>query len=147
MSDKALGYRYVSAHPETRLAWPAIPSPLLEIWDALTQYPKPPEACLVNLYDLEAKMALHQDRDEIDLSAPILSLSLGFDCRFRLGGQKRNDPSSTFVLSTGDALVLKGPARRCFHGVDRILPTIGAALPTPLGDLGVRVNLTLRRVS
>jgi DNA oxidative demethylase len=147
MSDKALGYRYVSAHPETQLAWPAIPSPLLEIWDALTQYPKPPEACLVNLYDLEAKMALHQDRDEIDLSAPILSLSLGFDCRFRLGGQKRNDPSSTFVLSTGDALVLKGPARRCFHGVDRILPTIGAALPPPLGDLGVRVNLTLRRVS
>ena len=92
-------------------------------------------------------MALHQDRDEIDLAAPILSLSLGYDCRFRLGGQKRNDPSATFVLSSGDALVLKGSARQCFHGVDRILPTIGAELAPPLADFGVRLNLTLRRVT
>ena len=147
MSDKTLGYRYVSAHPETLLPWPAIPSLLLEIWDELTRYPKPPEACLVNVYNLDAKMALHQDRDEIDLAAPILSLSLGYDCRFRLGGQKRNDPSETFVLSSGDALVLKGPARRCFHGVDRILPTIGSELASPLADFGVRLNLTLRRVN
>ena len=147
MSDKKEGYRYVSAHPETLLPWPAIPSPLLEFWNELTQYQKPPEACLVNVYNFEAKMALHQDRDEIDLAAPILSLSLGYDCRFRLGGQKRNDPSATFVLSSGDALVLKGSARRCFHGVDRILPTIGAELAPPLADFGVRLNLTLRRVT
>jgi|LauGreDrversion4_2_1035121.scaffolds.fasta_scaffold498292_1 alkylated DNA repair protein (DNA oxidative demethylase) len=147
MSDKKEGYRYVSAHPETLLPWPAIPSPLLEIWNELTQYQKPPEACLVNVYNLDAKMALHQDRDEIDLAAPILSLSLGYDCRFRLSGQKRNDPSATFVLSSGDALVLKGSARQCFHGVDRILPTIGAELAPPLADFGVRLNLTLRRVT
>lgn len=147
MSDKTEGYRYVSAHPENLLPWPAIPSSLLKIWNELTEYQKPPEACLVNLYNLEAKMALHQDRDEIDQTAPILSLSFGYDCRFRLGGQKRNDPSTTFVLSSGDALVLKGLARRCFHGVDRILPTIAADLEPPLADFGVRLNLTLRRVT
>ena len=81
-------------------------------------------------------MGLHQDRDEADFEAPILSLSLGADCRFRLGGPKRADKTIAFTLSGGDALVLSGPARRCFHGVDRILPSILTPLPGAAGGAG-----------
>lgn len=147
MSDKDRGYRYEPAHPESRAPWPPIPSLLLEAWASLTGYPKPPEACLINVYSDDAKMGLHQDRDEQDFDAPILSFSLGADCRFRLGGQKRADQTLAFTLSAGDALVLSGPARRAFHGVDRILPSILTPLPAPLSGLGARVNLTLRRVT
>jgi alkylated DNA repair protein (DNA oxidative demethylase) len=147
MSDRDRGYRYEPAHPETGAPWPPIPSMLLDAWAALTGYPKPPEACLINVYSDNAKMSLHQDRDESDFDAPILSFSLGADCRFRLGGQKRGDKTVAFTLSGGDALVLSGPARRVFHGVDRILPSILTPLPQQLAGLGARVNLTLRRVT
>lgn len=147
MSDKERGYRYEPRHPETGAPWAPIPQMLLDIWDALTAYPKPPEACLVNVYAADAKMGLHQDRDEADVEAPILSLSLGADCRFRLGGRKRADKTIAFTLSSGDALILSGPARLCFHGVDRILPSILTPLPGPLAGQGARVNLTLRRVT
>ncbi|WP_036287084.1 alpha-ketoglutarate-dependent dioxygenase AlkB [Methylocystis sp. ATCC 49242] len=147
MSDKDKGYRYEPRHPETSEPWPPMPQMLLDTWDALTGYPKPPEACLVNVYSDDAKMGLHQDRDEADFDAPILSLSLGADCRFRLSGPRRADKSIAFVLAAGDALVLSGPSRRSFHGVDRILPTVHAELPAPLAGVGARVNLTLRRVT
>ncbi|MGE0196573.1 MAG: alpha-ketoglutarate-dependent dioxygenase AlkB, partial [Methylocystis sp.] len=147
VSDKAQGYRYEPRHPATGDRWPAIPQRLFDLWNDLTRYPKPPEACLVNVYDETARMGLHQDRDEADVAAPILSLSLGADCRFRLGGLRRGDSASTFALSSGDALVLSGPARMRFHGVDRILPTIAMPLPPALASFGVRINLTLRRVT
>lgn len=147
MSDQDRGYRYEPRHPETGAPWAPIPQMLLDIWDALTAYPKPPEACLVNVYAADAKMGLHQDRDEADVEAPILSLSLGADCRFRLGGRKRADKTRALTLSSGDALILSGPARLCFHGVDRILPSILTPLPAPLAGQGARVNLTLRRVT
>lgn len=146
MSDKERGYRYEPTHPETGAPWPPIPPMLLEAWTALTGYPKPPEACLVNVYSPEAKMGLHQDRDEVDFDAPILSFSLGADCRFRLGGVKRADKTIAFTLAGGDALILSGPARRAFHGVDRILPSL-LTPPEPLTSLGARINLTLRRVT
>ncbi len=66
-------------------------------------------------------MGLHQDRDEKDLSAPIVSLSLGADCRFRMGGVKRGGKTQSFVLSSGDALVFGGPSRLAYHGVEKIL--------------------------
>ncbi|PPD45327.1 MAG: alkylated DNA repair dioxygenase [Methylocystis sp.] len=147
MSDKDKGYRYEPRHPETGAPWPPIPQMLLDVWDALTGYPKPPEACLVNVYAEDAKMGLHQDRDEADFDAPILSLSLGADCRFRFGGRKRSDKTIAVTLSSGDALVFGGPARLCFHGVDKILPSMLTPLPAPLAGLGARVNLTLRRVT
>ena len=147
MSDQERGYRYETRHPDTGQPWPAIPPILLEAWGLLTGYPKPPEACLVNVYDAEARMGLHQDRDETDFDAPILSLSLGADCRFRVGGLKRAGPTVPLVLSSGDALVLGGAARLYFHGVDKILPSLTAPLPPSLMGLGARVNLTLRRVS
>ena len=73
------GYRYQATHPDTGLPWPPLPPALLELWDELTGWPAPPQACLVNLYRGDAKMGLHQDRDEQALTAPVLSVSLGDD--------------------------------------------------------------------
>jgi DNA oxidative demethylase len=136
------GYRYQAHHPDTGASWPPIPDLLLDAWRALAHYPHPPQACLVNLYGPTAKMGLHQDRDEDDFAAPVLSLSLGDTCLFRVGGTKRSDPTRSFQLASGDALVLGGAARRAFHGVDRIMPGTSSLLPE-----GGRINLTLRRVT
>ena len=141
VSDEA-GYRYQPTHPETGRTWPPIPRILLEAWQRLANYPHPPEACLVNFYEPATRMGLHQDRDEADFSAPVLSLSLGDTCLFRVGGLRRNDPTRSVPLESGDALVLGGEARLAFHGVDRIL----AGTSTLLRQ-GGRINLTLRRVT
>ena len=146
-SDKSGGYRYEPRHPLTGEPWPPIPPALLSAWTHLAGDAPPPQACLVNVYGPEAKMGLHQDRDEKDFDAPILSVSLGADCRFRVGGRKRSDETTAFLLSSGDALVLGGAARLCFHGVDRILPTLPPPLPVELLAGGVRINLTMRRVT
>jgi alkylated DNA repair protein (DNA oxidative demethylase) len=143
VSDRERGYRYEPTHPETGEPWPAMPRALLELWERLADYPLPPQACLVNYYGPRARMGLHQDRDEADLRAPILSVSLGASCRFRLGGLKRADRAQTFTLASGDVLVLAGSARLRFHGVDRILPASSLAL---FAEDGGRINLTLRRV-
>ena len=136
------GYRYQPMHPETGQNWPPIPDLLLEAWRSLSDYPHPPEACLINVYGADAKMGLHQDRDEQDFSAPVISLSLGDTCLFRLGGTRRNDPTRSFRLASGDALVLGDDARLAFHGVDRIMPGSSTLIPE-----GGRINLTLRRVT
>jgi alkylated DNA repair protein (DNA oxidative demethylase) len=136
------GYRYQPHHPETGVAWPAMPQLLLDAWQALAAYPHPPEACLVNLYGPSARMGLHQDRDEQDFAAPVVSLSLGDTCLFRIGGTSRKDPTHSVRLASGDAVVLAGEARLAFHGVDRILPGTSTLLPD-----GGRINLTLRRVT
>jgi alkylated DNA repair protein (DNA oxidative demethylase) len=147
MSDKDKGYRYEARHPETGEPWPEIPAALLALWEEHAGYPKPPEACLVNVYGESARMGLHQDRDEADFSAPILSVSLGADCLFRLGDEKRGGKTQSFVLASGDVLLLSGPARLRFHGVDKILPTLANPLPLELRGGGARINLTLRRVT
>ena len=108
---------------------------------ALARYPHPPESCLINYYGPAAKMGLHQDRDENDFAAPIVSLSLGDTCVFRIGGTNRSDPTRTLHLASGDAVVLSGEARLAFHGIDRIIPGTSTLLPE-----GGRINLTLRRV-
>jgi alkylated DNA repair protein (DNA oxidative demethylase) len=141
MTD-AGGYRYQRTHPETGAPWPPIPELLLAAWSELANYPHPPEACLVNLYGPAARMGLHQDRDEADMAAPVVSLSLGDSCLFRIGGTKRNDPTRTLRLASGDALVLAGGARLAFHGVDRIIAGSSTLVPE-----GGRINLTLRRVT
>jgi alkylated DNA repair protein (DNA oxidative demethylase) len=146
------GYRYQAHHPETGAPWPAIPPLALEAWDTLSGYPAPPEACLVNLYAADARMGLHQDRDEAALDAPVLSLSLGASAVFRYGGLTRGDPTRSIQLNAGDALIMGGPARLIHHGIDRILTRppdlLGGSepvpgFPTPDG----RCNLTLRRVT
>jgi len=136
------GYRYQPTHPETGQNWPSIPELLLDAWRNLSDYPHPPQACLINVYGADAKMGLHQDRDEQDFSAPVVSLSLGDTCLFRLGGTRRNDPTRSFRLASGDALVLGDHARLAFHGVDRIVPGTSTLIPE-----GGRINLTLRRVT
>lgn len=141
VSDRA-GYRYQATHPETDRPWPAIPAALLALWDEVTGYAAPPEACLVNFYGEGAKMGLHQDRDEEDFEAPLLSISLGDTARFRLGGPARNDPTRSFPLASGDVLMLSGASRLAHHGIDRILPGTSTLLSG-----GGRINLTLRRVT
>ncbi len=136
------GYRYQRNHPETGAPWPPIPPILLAAWQDLARYPHPPEACLVNMYGPAARMGLHQDRDEEDMAAPVVSLSLGDSCLFRIGGGRRHDRTHTLRLASGDAVVLGGSARLAFHGVDRILSDTS----TLLGE-GGRINLTLRRVT
>jgi alkylated DNA repair protein (DNA oxidative demethylase) len=141
VSDET-GYRYQPEHPETGERWPAMPEALLAAWQALASYPHPPEACLINLYDAAAKMGLHQDRDEDDLDAPVLSLSLGDTAVFRVGGTSRGGKTVSVKLQSGDALSFGGPARLAFHGIDRIIAGTSTLLPQ-----GGRINLTLRRVT
>ncbi|MGA2894841.1 MAG: alpha-ketoglutarate-dependent dioxygenase AlkB [Xanthobacteraceae bacterium] len=141
LSDER-GYRYEPAHPETGRPWPPLPDALLKLWNDVADYPHRPEACLINFYAASAKMGLHQDRDEADFTAPVVSLSLGDTCLFRVGGPKRGDPTRSFRLNSGDVLVLAGDARLAFHGVDRIY----AGSSTLLTE-GGRINLTLRRVT
>jgi DNA oxidative demethylase len=136
------GYRYQPVHPETGAPWPPIPAIALRAWAELSPGAPPPEACLVNFYDGTARMGLHQDRDEEELSAPVLSLSLGDSCLFRVGGTLRAAPTRSFRLQSGDALTLGGPARLAFHGVDRIMAGTSTLLAA-----GGRINLTLRRVT
>jgi alkylated DNA repair protein (DNA oxidative demethylase) len=136
------GYRYQATHPDTGAPWPPIPAVLLHAWQDLADYEAAPEACLINFYGPDAKMGLHQDRDEHDFDAPVVSLSLGDTCLFRIGGVKRNDPTRSVRLASGDAVVLGGTARLAFHGVDRIMPGTSTLLPE-----GGRINLTMRRVT
>ncbi|HUB84142.1 MAG TPA: alpha-ketoglutarate-dependent dioxygenase AlkB, partial [Rhizomicrobium sp.] len=110
VADKS-GYRYQPLHPQTGKPWPAIPPTLLDLWNATTHYRAPPQCCLVNLYREGAKMGLHQDRDEAALKAPVLSVSLGDDALFRIGGESRNGPTRSVKLSSGDVIAFGGPAR------------------------------------
>lgn len=142
VTDKERGYRYQSTHPATGKPWPAIPPELMALWEQLAGYPEPPEACLVNFYSDDAKMGLHQDKDEKEFAAPVLSISLGNTCLFRVGGLDRKDATGSFKLSSGDIVLLEGEGRLAFHGVDRIYPGTSTLLKN-----GGRINLTLRRVN
>jgi alkylated DNA repair protein (DNA oxidative demethylase) len=141
VSDVA-GYRYQAAHPDTGAPWPPMPALVRRAWDELSGYPHPPEACLVNLYQGNARMGLHQDRDEQDLEAAVVSLSLGDTALFRFGGTSRKGSTRSLPLQSGDALVFGGPSRLIFHGVDRLMSGTSTLLPE-----GGRINLTLRRVA
>jgi DNA oxidative demethylase len=141
VSDET-GYRYQPTHPETGRAWPDMPARLVEIWMLLAPDAPPPEACLINLYDANARMGLHQDRDEQELAAPVVSLSLGETALFRLGGPERGGPTRSLRFQSGDAIAFGGPARLAFHGIDRIVAGSSTLLPE-----GGRINLTLRRVT
>jgi alkylated DNA repair protein (DNA oxidative demethylase) len=129
-------------HPVTNEPWPSIPLPLLEVWTSLANYPLLPQACLVNYYNDAAKMGMHQDRDEQDIDAPVLSVSLGDECLFKVGGVHRGDKIRSLRLRSGDVMMLSGPSRMAFHGVSRIYPQTDSLLKA-----AGRINLTLRRVT
>ena len=142
VTDKKRGYRYQPTHPVTGKPWPAMPDALLKLWREVAGYPADPEACLVNYYSGDAKMGLHQDKDEEDFAAPVVSVSLGDGAIFRVGGLNRKEETQALELKSGDVVVLGGDDRLAYHGIDRILPGTSALLPE-----GGRLNLTLRRVT
>ena len=134
------GYRYEARHP-SGADWPEIPTEILRIWREVTKLPRDPDCCLINYYGEGARMGLHQDRDEASFDWPVLSVSLGDDALFRIGGADRGDPTRSIWLRSGDVLILGGTARLAFHGVDRIRYGSSSLLPG-----GGRINLTLRVV-
>jgi len=139
-SDRS-GYRYETQHPNGAL-WPAIPDPIMDIWRATAGVDRAPECCLINYYGEGARMGLHQDKDEADFSWPVVSVSLGDDGMFRIGNTTRGGKTESIWLNSGDVVVMGGPARLIYHGVDRIRFRSSTLLPK-----GGRINLTLRVVS
>jgi alkylated DNA repair protein (DNA oxidative demethylase) len=142
VSDKVGGYRYQPTHPATGPPWPAMPTGLLRIWQEIARYPAPPEACLINYYAAGAKMGSHRDEDEQETAAPVVSVSLGDDATYHIGGLERSGPKLRLVLRSGDVVVLGGAARMAYHGIDRVHAGTSRLLPE-----GGRINLTLRRVT
>lgn len=136
----ASGYRYDDKHP-AGMAWPAIPETILSIWNTLTGLERQPECCLINYYGADARMGMHQDRDEADFRWPVVSVSLGDEALFRIGGQKRGGKTDSLWLQSGDVVVMGGEARLNHHGIDRIRSGSSKLLPK-----GGRINLTLRVV-
>jgi len=143
VSDRT-GYRYDPVDPDTGATWPAMPGAFLDLAAraaAEAGFPHyDPDACLINRYIAGAKLGLHQDRDERDAWAPIVSISLGLPAVFLWGGQSRSDPVRRLRVESGDVAVWGGPARFIYHGVaplkDGQHPLTGAA----------RINLTFRTV-
>lgn len=138
-SDRG-GYRYVDRHPDGG-PWPAIPDPVLDIWSRVTGLDRQPDCCLINFYGTDARMGMHQDKDEASFDWPVVSISLGDDGLFRIGDTTRGGKTESIWLSSGDVVVMGGAARLAYHGLDRIRP----GTSTLLKD-GGRLNLTLRVV-
>ena len=137
------GYRYDAHDPETAKPWPAMPAPFRELARQAADRAGfggfTPDACLVNRYQPGAKMSLHQDRDEGDFGAPIVSVSLGLPAIFLFGGPKRSNKPRRFRLEHGDVVVWGGPARLYFHGIAPLADGEHALIGRQ------RINLTFRK--
>ncbi|HEX5462223.1 MAG TPA: DNA oxidative demethylase AlkB [Steroidobacteraceae bacterium] len=137
------GYRYDPIDPETGRAWPALPLSFLELAEraaALAGFAHfRPDVCLINRYEPGARMSLHQDRDERDFSAPIVSVSLGLDATFLFGGLKRSDKPYRLPVQHGDVVVWGGATRLAYHGV----APVADGCHSVMGRM--RLNLTMRR--
>ncbi len=142
VSDRR-GYRYDAVDPESGKRWPAMPAAFSALaLDAAAQAGFAgfvPDACLVNRYEAGTRLSLHQDKDERDFAAPIVSVSLGLPAVFLFGGAKRSDKAQRIALIHGDVVVWGGPARLHHHGVLPLKPGHHALLG------GQRINLTLRK--
>ncbi len=137
------GYRYDALDPSSGRSWPAMPLAFRELATSAADRAGfsgfAPDACLVNRYEPGAKLSLHQDRDEQDFSAPIVSVSLGLPAVFLFGGTRRNDPTDRIPLRHGDVVVWGGPARLRYHGVQPLAPGTHPVMGP------VRINLTFRK--
>lgn len=137
------GYRYQPLDPESGRAWPPMPSALHDLAVRAAEaagFPGfEPDSCLINRYDPDARLSLHQDRNERDYAAPIVSVSLGLAATFLFGGMSRSDRPRRIPLQSGDVVVWGGPARLVFHGVEAI-----AQGEHPLTGC-CRINLAFRR--
>lgn len=138
------GYRYLPHQPESTAPWPPIPALFRALvaravagtpWAAFT-----PDACLINFYEPGAKMGLHQDKDERDFTQPIVTVSLGDEADFLMGGFARTDKAAVLRLASGDVLVMGGASRMRFHGVRKIHPGT-----SPLPGVAGRYSLTFRK--
>ncbi|HEY1725378.1 MAG TPA: DNA oxidative demethylase AlkB [Steroidobacteraceae bacterium] len=142
VSDRR-GYRYASHDPDSGRAWPPLPQSIHALATAAATaagFPDfEPDACLVNRYLPGTRLSLHQDRNERDLSAPVVSVSLGLPALFLFGGLRRTDPAHRIALLHGDVVVWGGKQRLAFHGVAPL-----AEGEHPLTG-HCRINLTLRR--
>ncbi|MBB97354.1 MAG: alkylated DNA repair dioxygenase [Rhodobacteraceae bacterium] len=132
------GYRYEPQHP-SGVDWPGIPEAVLAIWHGVTGLDRQPDSCLINYYGQDARMSLHQDKDEEDYSWPVVSVSLGDDGLFRIGNTTRGGKTESIWLNSGDVVVMGGEARLTYHGIDRI--RFGSSRLLPKGG---RINLTMR---
>jgi DNA oxidative demethylase len=138
------GYRYGADDPETGKPWPPMPASFLDLArraaDRAGFVSFAPDVCLINRYVPGARLSLHQDKDELDFNAPIVSVSLGLPAIFLFGGAKRSDKTRRFRLEHGDVAVWGGPARLFYHGVAPLAegehPLLGRQ----------RINLTFRKV-
>lgn len=135
------GYRYVRQHP-SGVAWPPIPDRIMDIWRAVSGVGRTPDCCLINYYGADARLGMHQDKDEADFQWPVVSVSLGDDGLFRIGQQTRGGKTDSVWLTSGDVVVMGGGARLTYHGVDRI--RFGSS---SLLRKNGRINLTLRVVT
>jgi DNA oxidative demethylase len=137
------GYRYDASDPETAKPWPVMPRSFRELAGQAANHAGfggfSPDACLINRYGPGARMSLHQDRDEEDFAAPIVSVSLGLPATFLFGGLKRSDKPRRFLVQHGDIAVWGGPARLAFHGVAPLADGEHALLGRQ------RINLTFRK--
>jgi alkylated DNA repair protein (DNA oxidative demethylase) len=142
-SDRS-GYRYITRQPDSDKPWPPMPDVFREtVARIIDGSPWPdfqPDACLINLYEPGAKMGLHQDRDERDFNQPIVTLSLGDDADFLVGGTARTDKTVALVVASGDAIIMGPPGRMLFHGIRKIYPGT-----SPLENLKGRISLTFRK--
>ena len=134
------GYRYEPNHPKG-MVWPDIPNSVLSIWTMLTGLERQPDCCLINHYREGARMGMHQDKDEQDFTFPVVSISLGDEALFRVGGTERKGSTESIWLRSGDVCVMGGAVRLAYHGVDRIRFGSSTLLKN-----GGRINLTLRVV-
>ncbi len=138
------GYRYQANCPGTGRPWPMMPPEFCAAAAAaVAESPWPafaPDACLINFYRPDAKMGLHQDKDERDFSQPIVTVCLGDDADFLIGGFKRSDPTRVIVVRSGDVLIFGGDSRLRYHGIRKIYPNTG-----PFPDVGGRTSLTFRK--
>lgn len=145
LSDRK-GYRYESKHPITKAAFPEMPDLIKTIAiETAAQYGLSliPESALINWYDADSTLGLHQDNTEKSL-APVISISLGDDCSFILGGERRQSPKKTLRLQSGDVFIMGAEHRLYFHGVKKIFPNTA---PSELGmKQAGRINITVRQV-
>jgi alkylated DNA repair protein (DNA oxidative demethylase) len=137
------GYRYDPIDPRTEAPWPAMPPVLRDLARGAAEQGGfqdfAPDACLVNRYEPGTRLSLHQDKDELDYSAPIVSVSLGLPATFLFGGMARSDKPHRFRLVHGDVVVWGGPSRLAYHGVAPLAEGEHALLGRQ------RINLTFRR--
>ena len=150
VSDKS-GFRYVKKHPETGKVWPKMPANFFKIWKKFSCSNILPNSCLINLYkNTDSRLGLHQDKNENDLSVPVLTISVGSECIFNYGKTKEIKLLKTVNLKTGSVVLLSGDSRLDYHSVSRILKTKENVLHNHspyIFPRNSRLSITLRKFS